>query len=125
MERKIAVEFLSTLEGYHSQLKMLHWSAKSNFEHTLCDNIDKGVLGFEDRFAEVVMGKLNIRFGLGDLKTLMPESKTLQTLLREMESDVLKIKSSVGDNDSFGGVMNVLDDFLESIHTWSYLSTLN
>ena len=124
MDKKSTIEFLSALEGYHNLLKTIHWSATNHFEHTLTDDIDEDVLGYEDRIAEAVMGKLNIRFGVGDLKTLMPEAKTLDTLLKELESDILKFKENVGDEPNNGGVINILDDFLEKVNTWNYLRTL-
>lgn len=125
MNKKNVLTFLSSLEGYHSLLKTIHWSAKNHFEHTLTDDIDEDVLEFEDRIAEVAMGRLNLRFGIGDLTTLMPESKTLDSMLKELEGDVLKFKEEIGDDNKISGMHNVLDEFLEKICTWNYLKTLN
>lgn len=124
MDKKSCIWFLSALEGYHSQLKMLHWSTTNYHEHELCDKINDDVLDYQDRFAEATMGLFNVRFGVGDVKSLIPESTQLQSLLHELESDVLKMKKNVDDDSKFDGVMNILDDILESVNTWNYLATL-
>lgn len=113
---------LSSIEGTHQALKMLHWSTKCKAEHLLTDEIDGDILSYEDRIAEYVMGKLNIRFGFGDLKSLLPESHDLMHILLDLENDVLSFKK---DNEEDGGLMNIIDDMLDSINKWKYLSTFN
>ncbi len=122
--KKEALEFLSALEGYHSLLKTIHWSTTNKSEHTLVDSIDEDVLEFEDRIAEATMGRLNIRFGVGDLTTLMPDAKTLDTLLKELEGDILKFKEQIGDEPKYSGMHNILDEFMEKVYSWNYLRTL-
>lgn len=119
-----AIEFLCMLEGYHSQLKMLHWSANHNSLHVLCDDIDKEVLEVEDEIAECVMGMLDIKFGIGDLKTMLPNAKTLDALLKEMKTDLIEFKNFVGDDAECAGLQNILDDYMQNINKWNYLRTL-
>lgn len=122
--KKNATDFLSCLEGYHQTLKMLHWSATHHSLHTLCDDIDDDVLELEDTIAECVMGILGDRIGIGSLKTLLPEAKTLDNLLKELQTDVIDYKKKVGDDIKMSGLQNVLDDFMEKINKWDYLKTL-
>lgn len=117
-------EYLSILEGYHQCLKTLHWSATHNSLHVLTDEIDESVLGVEDDIAECVMGILDSKFGLGDLKTMLPEAKTLDSLLKEMKQDLLLYKDKVGDEPNHAGLQNILDDFMQKINKWNYLKTL-
>lgn len=124
MNKKNCIWFLSTLEGYHSQVKMMHWMTTNYHEHKLCDDIDESVLDYQDRFAEAAMGVLGERFGVGEIKSLIPESTQLSQLLNELEKDVLKMKQTIGDEPRFDGIANILDDILESVDSWKYLVTL-
>ena len=125
LTKENALELLQSLEGYHQRLKELHWSTDNHSKHLLTDEIDGGVLGFEDALAEVVMGKLGEKFGKGDLKTLLPEAEELKGILDELEDDVNKFIDSIGGEHGYGGIYNVTDDFLSSVYKWKYLETLS
>lgn len=125
LTKENALELLQSLEGYHQRLKELHWSTDNHSRHLLTDEIDGGVLEFEDGLAEVVMGKLGEKFGKGDLKTLLPNAEELKGILDELEDDVNKFIDSIGGEHGFGGVYNVTDDFLSKIYKWKYLETLS
>ena len=117
------IEYLSNLEGYHQLLKGLHWSATNHALHILTDEIDDDVLETEDAIAECVMGILDTRFGIGNLKTMLPEAKTVDALLKEMKNDLIEYKTSVGDSANHAGLQNILDDFMQKINKWNYLRT--
>ena len=117
-------EYLSILEGYHQCLKTLHWSATHHSLHVLTDDMDSDILETEDEIAECVMGITDSKFGLGDLKTMLPEAKTLDSLLKEMKQDLLSYKGKIGDDGIYAGLHNILDDFMQKINKWNYLKTL-
>lgn len=118
------IEFLSNIEGYHQCLKGLHWSAAHHALHILTDEMDEEVLKLEDDISECVMGMLDTRFGIGDLKTMLPSSKTLDALLKEMKTDLMEFKNFVGDDAECAGLQNILDDYMQNINKWNYLRTL-
>lgn len=118
------IDFLSAMEGYHSLCKMIHWSTTNKAEHLLVDEIDDEVLSFEDRIAEASMGNLGTRYGIGDLKTLMPDAKTLDSMLKELKKDILTLKEKMGDDEKYSGIRNILDEFTEKVDSWNYLRTL-
>lgn len=118
------IEFLSNIEGYHQCLKGLHWSATHHALHILTDEMDEEVLKLEDDISECVMGMLDTRFGIGDLKTMLPSSKTLDALLKEMKTDLMEFKNFVGDDAECAGLQNILDDYMQNINKWNYLRTL-
>jgi len=122
--KKNTIEFLCILEGYHECLKMLHWSATHHALHVLTDDMDGDVLGTLDSIAECVMGITNTKFGIGDLKSLLPESKTLDGLLKEMKQDLINFKEKIGDGAEVSGLQNILDDYMSNIDKWNYLKTL-
>ena len=125
LTKEKSAEFLSELEGYHQQLKMLHWGADRHAEHILTDDIDGAVLDFEDRIAENVMGFLGEKFSDGDLKALMPNAKDLKGVLNEMEGDVISFGDEIHGEKGGSGIVNILDEFLENINKWKYLETLS
>ena len=124
--KKEFVLFLSVLEGNHQTLKGLHWSTDNHSRHILCDEIDEAVLEYEDKLAENAMGLLSTRFEVGELKTLLPNAKTLKDLLNELADDITEFRSKVsGKVKGSEGVENILDDFVENINKWKYLETLS
>lgn len=125
LTKENGINFLQNCEGYHQALKMNHWSTEKKSEHLLTDDIDSDVLDFEDRIAESIMGILDIRYGNGDLKTLLPSSSDLKSLLNEMEEDVDKFIEEVGEDKKNIGLVNILEEFCEKITTWKYLETFN
>ena len=125
LQKDKSLELLCSLEGYHQALKMMHWSTDNHSKHLLTDEIDGGVLEFEDELAEVVMGTLGEKFGKGDLKTMLPEAEELKGMLDELEGDVNKFIDSIGGEHGYGGIYNVTDDFLSKICKWKYLETLS
>ena len=86
--------------------------------------MDEEVLEVEDSIAECVMGILDTKFGVRDLKTMLPEAKTLDGLLKEMKKDLIEFKNFVGDDAECTGLQNILDDYMQNINKWNYLRTL-
>lgn len=119
------LDFLSSLEGYHQLLKGLHFQATTKSEHELCDDIDKAVLEYEDGIAEYTMGRYNTRFGVGDLKTMLPAAKTLEAALKELEDDTVALKEKAGDEIRLSGLHNILDELMSDISKWKYLKTFS
>ena len=70
------------------------------------------------------MGYLGEKFRTGELKTMLPESDTLKTLLDEMENDIISFIEEIGDDKKLDGIVNIIDDFLEDINKWKYLATI-
>lgn len=124
LTKEKAVDFLSSLEGYHQQLKLIHWSTTSHATHLLTDDIDGDILECEDAIAENVMGILGENIGEG-LKALIPNNKELKGLLGELEDDVLDFKEEIEGDKKCAGLANILDDCLQNINKWKFLETLN
>ena len=118
------LNLLSNCEGYHQMLKGIHWQTDNKSEHLLADDMDSSVLDFEDKMAENIMGYLGEKFRTGELKTMLPESDTLKTLLDEMENDIISFIEEIGDDKKLDGIVNIIDDFLEDINKWKYLATI-
>jgi hypothetical protein len=123
--RKDTIEFLSMLDGYHEVCKGLHWSADRHSKHILTDDIDGAVLEYQDKIAEVVMGMIDDKFEVGELKALTSDAKDCKAMLEELESDTLNYKKEIGDEPKVAAIHNVIDDLLTDINKWKYLDTLS
>lgn len=123
LTKEKAVDFLSSLEGYHQQLKLIHWSTDNHSKHLLTDELDGCILDCEDSVAENVMGILGEKISEG-LKALLPNNKELKGLLGELEDDVLNFKDECDDRKE-AGLINILDDMLTSINKYKFLETLS
>lgn len=123
LTKENAVNFLSSLEGYHQQLKMLHWGADKHAKHILTDDIDRSVLSFEDEIAEMAMGYLNEKITDG-LKALLPENKELRGLLDELIDEVAKFEDELSEKEN-RGIVSACDDFIGKINKYKYLETLD
>ena len=124
LTKENGLNLLSNCEGYHQMLKGIHWQTDNKSEHLLADDMDSSVLDFEDKMAENIMGYLGEKFRTGELKTMLPESDTLKTLLDEMENDIISFIEEIGDDKKLDGIVNIIDDFLEDINKWKYLATI-
>lgn len=123
LTKENAVNFLSSLEGYHQQLKMLHWGADKHAKHILTDEIDGEVLSFEDEIAEMAMGFLNEKIS-DDLKALLPENKELRGLLDELIEEVAKFEDELTEKEN-RGIVSTCDDFIGKLNKFKYLETLD
>lgn len=123
--KKECIEFLSVLEGYHQLLKTLHWNTTSHAKHVLSDDIDEDILEYEDRLAEIMMGHFNERFSVGSLKSFLPESRDLKSLLKELDTDLDKYSKTLSNDGAISSLTNTFDDFKESVAKWKYLETLD
>lgn len=123
LTKENAVNFLSSLEGYHQQLKMLHWGADKHAKHILTDEIDGEVLSFEDEIAEMAMGFLNEKISDG-LKALLPENKELRGLLDELIEEVAKFEDELTEKEN-RGIVSTCDDFIGKLNKYKYLETLD
>lgn len=122
--KKEYIEFVCALHGYLIRIKEIHWNTKNNAEHLLCDEIQDCIMGCEDRFMECCMGMSGEHFPLGKLLPMLPNSKELIPMLKELEKDILDMKSEAGDEKS-GGLMNILDEALENCNKFKYRATQN
>lgn len=122
--KDITTEFLSCLEGYHQIIRQKHWSTTSYAKHKLTDEIDESILEYEDRIAECVMGILNTKFEIGELKTLIPRAKKLEEVISELHNDTIEFKKKIEEEIIYSGLVNILDDLIADNNKWNYLRTL-
>jgi hypothetical protein len=119
--KKEHVEFICSIHGYLIRLKEIHWNTNNNAEHLLCDEILDSLSDCEDRFTECAMGLSNTHFKVGDLVPYLPNSENLKSMLKELQQEILDFKKTLKDDES--GLINVIDDMLESCGKYHYRAT--
>ena len=111
--KKEYVDFVCALHGYLIRLKEIHWNTNENSTHLLCDEIDDDIHECEDRFMECCMGMEGKHFEIGKLLPMLPNSKELIPMLKELEKDI----------PENGGLFNILDDMQECCNKYKYRAT--
>jgi hypothetical protein len=123
--KKQTIDFLSILDGNHSVLKTLHWNADKHCEHLLTDDIDDDVLEFEDSLAEQAMGCGGFKFGVKELKSMIPNASNLKDLLSELKGDTIDYYNTLGDDKKYAGIRSSVEEFISKIDKWAYLETFS
>ena len=119
--KKEYVEFICTLHGYLIRLKEIHWNTDNNAEHLLCDEISDDLSSCEDRFTECAMGLSDKHFKIGDLMPYLPNAEKLMPMLKELEADIMDFRKTLQDAET--GLINIIDDMLESCGKYKYRAT--
>ena len=120
--KKEYVDFVCALHGYLIRLKEIHWNTNENSTHLLCDEIDDDIHECEDRFMECCMGMEGKHFEIGKLLPMLPNSKELIPMLKELEKDILDMKKKLNGPEN-GGLFNILDDMQECCYKYKYRAT--
>ena len=120
--KKEYVDFVCALHGYLIRLKEIHWNTNENSTHLLCDEIDDDIHECEDRFMECCMGMEGKHFEIGKLLPMLPNSKELIPMLKELEKDILDMKKKLNCPEN-GGLFNILDDMQECCNKYKYRAT--
>ena len=120
--KKEYVDFVCALHGYLIRLKEIHWNTNENSTHLLCDEIDDDIHECEDRFMECCMGMEGKHFEIGKLLPMLPNSKELIPMLKELEKDILDMKKKLNGPEN-GGLFNILDDMQECCTKYKYRAT--
>lgn len=119
--KKIYVDFINLLHGYLIRVKEIHWSAEKYSTHKLCDEVQDGIMGLEDRFSECAMGVDGEEFKIGDLKPYLPNATDLEGMLKELEGDVLSIQKKLKPGKE-SGLLAICDELVELCCKYSYLA---
>lgn len=120
--KKEYIDFICSLHGYLIRIKEIHWNTTSNAEHQLCDEIHGALMGCEDEYTECCMGIEGKHFPIGKLLPMLPNAETLPAVLKELEKDVLGMKSKCNDTTE-SGLRNILDEMMQCVNKYKYRAT--
>ena len=116
------VDFICSIHGFLIRLKEIHWNTNSNSEHILCDDLGSELGVYEDEFMECCMGIEGAHFQIGKLLPIIPNSENFESVLKELENDVLSMKKKTTTQKE-GGLVNILDDMLKTVNKYRYRAT--
>jgi hypothetical protein len=68
------------------------------------------------------MGLSGTHFKIGDLVPYLPNSEKLLDMLKELEGEIVSFRKTLNEENECG-LINVLDDMLESCGKYKYRST--
>lgn len=120
--KKNYIEFACIMHGYLIRTKEIHWATESNATHKICDEILDELEECEDRFMESAMGLEDAKFPVGKLLPLLPNSTTLNGMLKELEKDALDIRKQL-KSEKEEGLVNVVGDLIEIVGKFKYRAT--
>lgn len=118
---KDVIEYICGLHGYLIRLKEFHWAANTHSEHVLCDSAIDKFTELEDEIAESSMGLYGKKIGVNDLKPLLPNSETIEPMLKELQKETIDFKKTL-KRDEESGLANLLDEVIASAQKFIYLS---
>lgn len=122
MKNTFILDLENKFHGIHTRLKELHFSAPTLSLHKLIDDFDSEFQEFDD----AVMENSQALWGFiqpGDLNPVLPESMEFLEILSEVKGLLVMIKKESKDNEMlWAGIINRVDDFIESVNKYIYLT---
>lgn len=122
MKNTFILNLENKFHGIHTRLKELHFSAPTLSLHKLIDDFDSEFQEFDD----AVMENSQALWGFiqpGDLNPVLPESMEFLEILSEIKGLLVMIKKESKDNEMlWAGIINRVDDFIESVNKYIYLT---
>lgn len=123
MENTFILDLENKFHGIHTRLKELHFSAPNMSLHKLIDDFDEEFLEFDDAIMEnsqAIWGFFNV----GEISPELPSAKTFTELLTELKGLLVMIKRKSGDDILWAGIINRVDDFIETVNKYIYLNMI-
>jgi len=118
------LDFIKYIEGVRIRLREMHWATEVHAQHTLTDSIISTLEDTEDNIAEDLMGVCGFRIKVGAVVPLMTNQVELESLLDELHEKVSQLTAALENGgDTYGGIVNVLEDLMHQIGKWRYLAT--
>ena len=119
------LDYIMGLEGWRIRLREIHWSTESNAIHDLTDRLINDFEYNEDKIAECLMGLCGIRIKVGQICPNIPvEADDLESLLNVARTATVTLIASLESDKNYDGVVNILDEILETINKAQYKETL-
>lgn len=119
MTNKFMLEVENKLHGFHTRLKELHYSSPSFNIHKLTDSFDEELQEFDDAIMENSQALWGFIYP-GDLDPELPDAMNFSDLLIDIRGLLIGIKKEAGDDLMWSGIINRVDDFIETVNSYIY-----
>lgn len=122
--KECVLNYIQFLEGSMIRVREIHWETESDSIHNVANNLLYELSYIEDSVAEQLMGLCGFRIHVGEILPVMPESTSMESLLKEIKTQTLSVLLSVEDDENFIGVVYELEKFSKTLDQTSYKVTL-
>lgn len=119
MNNEFLLQTENKLQGYHTRLKELHFSATSHALHTVLDDYDGALLKFEDEIMEDAQSMFGV-ITPGEINPILPQETDPVSLLRSIRALLAEMKDTLAER-CYTGILNVVDDFWHTTNKTLYL----
>lgn len=113
--------FVNELYGSYLKLKEIHWNTYSKSIHLLIDEINDDILDYIDDITENIMGLEDTRFGYNVIDPNIPNTADHKAILKVLSAKAENLKSWMTAG-RYAGIVNILDDFAQTMNRYIYLS---
>lgn len=121
IELQRVISFVNELYGSYFTIREIHWNTYKMATHKLCDDVSEYLIDTTDSIMEAIMGSVEERPGFGILNPNIPKTEDLKMLLKVLKNKATLLKTWIS-GDQFISVNNLLDDFIQKIADYIYLS---
>lgn len=121
MDFERVLTFVNELYGSYLKNKEIHWNTYSKSLHLLLDEINEDLLEYIDDITENIMGLEDSRFGYGVLNPVIPNTTDHKAILKVLCAKADNLKSWMSSG-RYAGIVNILDDFSQTMNRYIYLS---
>lgn len=122
MDFERVITFINELYGSYFKLKEIHWNTYSKSLHLLIDDINDDLLEYVDDITENIMGLNDSRFGYGIINPNIPNTTDPKEILKVLAAKAEYLKSGMTAG-RYAGIVNILDDFAQTMNRYVYLSS--
>lgn len=121
LNRNYMLSLEGKLQGYHTRLKELHFSARCMDIHKLTDEFDEELLEFDDAIMENLQPLPNFGvIGVGDINPELPEAVTFKDILLSIRGILADFKNQATEV-MYSGATSIVDEFFATVNKYIYL----
>ena len=114
------------LYTYANMTKMIHYSAKTDHEHKLCDDVKSALESFADKLAEQYFGYYG-KPSFSDFSLNQDVQKTddLGKLCGHVINLTALVRTKASKVDKLQGIVSLIDDFTGELNKLIFLTKFN
>ena len=119
---KACIDMFNTLYGAYLAAKQIHFTTTAQAEHLRTDEASGVILDYADKIMENCMGLFGrvpaTSFKYVDFSMYSTDKPFYQALRQKLQA----FRKIISDNTNTNGILNIIDEFAQTINRWIYLS---
>jgi DNA-binding ferritin-like protein len=126
MEKKEIADLVMGLFVYADVCKMIHYTTEQMHCHTLCDDVRDTIMEFADELAEKAFGHTGKpSFEDFSMKLTVKKTQDIAEVCNKCIELVEGLRKTVADDDTYSGIVSIIDDFKSDMAQKIYLATFD